>query len=250
MGLLKDILPDAIVAAGSAIARGGPRRQYKWNKRAANDAYEMNKRIQEEQRAYDAPRAQMDRFLAAGLNPNMIYGGGSGHSGGTFPFSYDVAPPSAQYPDVAGMFLQAGQTRAQTAYSEARTSESYINQELTAIRAEIAKTNPMLQPWVAEWVQSSMMMTARLKVSEAGGWLSSLSPGYSRVMEKINMELEALQQKVGLNTADLAIRNRVLESKEFQNAILEIQSAWLKDAEVTPEHIRQGLMLILQRMIK
>lgn len=241
------LLP-AIAATVSAVASGGPRRQYKWNKRAAQDTYEMNRKIQEEQRAYDAPKAQMSRYLEAGLNPNMIYGGGSASAGGAFPFSYKVEPPSARYPDVGQAYLQASQLSAQTDYTQARTSESYVNQALKEIQTDIAKTNPMLQPWVAEWVATSMSETARLKALESRQWMSS-QDGQRRYAQKIEAEIDAMTQKLGLNTADLAIKNRILESKEFENAVKQIQAEWLKDGNMTPEHIRQGMMLILGKML-
>lgn len=248
-GFLAAMLPALASAGVSAIAQGGPRRQYKWNKRAAQDTYEMNRRIQEEQRAYDAPKAAMARFLEAGLNPHLIYGSGSASSGGAFPFTYSVQPPSARYADVAQSYLQAGQTMAQTGLLEARTGESYVNQALKELQTEIAKTNPMLNPDVALWVSTSMQESARLKALEARSWMSPKSPDYLKVTAKVNAQLEAMMQRVGLNTADLEIKNRILESKEFENVVKEMQANWLKDADITPEHIRQAMMLLLSKMV-
>lgn len=248
-GFLAAMLPALASAGVSAIAQGGPRRQYKWNKRAAQDTYEMNRKIQEEQRAYDAPKAAMARFLEAGLNPHLIYGSGSASSGGAFPFSYSVDAPSARYPDVAQSYLQAGQTMAQTDLLRARTDESYVNQALKELQTEIAKTNPMLSPSVAVWVRNAMEEAARLKTLESRTWMSYESDSYMKVTARINAELDAALQRVGLNTTDLAIKNKILESKEFENVVKEVTASWLKDAEVTPEHFRQALMLILGKMV-
>lgn len=248
-GFLAAMLPALASAGVSAIAQGGPRRQYKWNKRAAQDTYEMNRKIQEEQRIYDSPKAAMARFLEAGLNPHLIYGSGSASSGGAFPFTYSVQAPSARYPDVAQSYLQAGQTMAQTGLLEARTDESYVNQALKELQTEIARTNPMLNPDVAMWVSTSMQEAARLKALESRAWMSPKSPDYLKVTARVNAELEAAMQRVGLNTTDLAIKNKILESKEFENVVKEVTASWLKDAEVTPEHFRQALMLILGKMV-
>jgi len=37
------LVVEGVIAASQAIARGGPRRQYKWNKKAANDTNAMNR---------------------------------------------------------------------------------------------------------------------------------------------------------------------------------------------------------------
>lgn len=267
MGLLSDILPDIAVSAVQAVTRGGPRRQYKWNKKAAQDANQMNrenqqwlleqnKRIQEEQRMYDSAEAQMARYKAAGLNPHLIYGSGGG-AGGAFPIDAGSVPgvnvqaPSAAYPDVAGNFLSAGQSIAQRNLAEARADEVAANIALKEIQVDIAKTNPMLNPSVASWVATSMQEGARLKAMESRSWMSNVSgsDAYMKVTAKVNAELEAKIQKLGLNTSDLAIKNKILESKEFENMIKEVQADWLKDGEVTPQHFYQGMMLIMSKML-
>lgn len=250
-----------------AITQGGPRRQYKWNKRAAQDSNVMNrenqqwlldqqKAIQAEQRQYDSPGAQMERYIAAGLNPHLIYGNGSS-AGSAFGMNAPSMPavninaPNASYPNPVPGFIGATNAMAGLGLTEARTGESVARQALIQIQAEIAKTNPMLNPSVAQWVATSMEETARLKSLESRSWMSSVvgSDGYLKITEKVNRELEQLVQSTGLNTADLAIKNRILESKEFENAVKQIQANWLKDADVSPEHIRQAVMLLLSKML-
>lgn len=268
MGLLSEILPDLAVAGVQAVTRGGPRRQYKWNKKAAEDAnrmnrensqwlLEQNKRLQDEQRAYDSPSAQRARYIAAGVNPNIGFGGSGGNAGGAFPIdagnvgSVNIQPPSASYPDIAGSFLAAGQMSAQTQLAEQRVQESRTNQALKEVMIDIQKTNPMLQPWVADWVATSMSETARLKTFEARSWMGGTHGGTEpmNITKRVNAEIEAMSQRLGLNVLDMGIKNKIFESKEFENAIKQIQVKWLEDAEMTPEHVRQGLMLILSKMI-
>lgn len=266
MGVISDILPEIALVAGQAITRGGPRRQYKWNKKAAEDAnrmnrenqewlYEKNLRLQQEQRVYDSAASQMQRYKDAGLNPHLIYGSGGG-AGGAFPMDagnmpgVNIAPPSAAYPDISGSFLSAGQTLAQTELANARVNESEANTALKQIQLDIAKTNPMLSPGVAQWVSASMMDAARLKSFESRRWMDRYGDhNATRIEQRIEMEMEAMSQRLGLNSADLSIKNKILESKDFENAVKEIQAKWLKDAEVSPEHIRQGLMLLLTKML-
>lgn len=266
MGLISDIIPG-IAPIVQGITQGGPRRQYKWNRRAMFDAnalnvqnqervLQQNLRIQQEQREYDSAAAQMARYKAAGLNPHLIYGSGGG-AGGAFPVEAgnlpgaNLQPPSARWPDVASSFLSAGQTLANTELAQARQGEVEMNTALKEIQIDIAKTNPMLSPGVASWVATSMMETARLKALESRSWLGG-THGHTQPMnitKKVNMEIESMSQKLGLNTLDLSIKNKIFESKEFENAIKQIQVEWLKDGQMSPEHIRQGLMLILSKMM-
>lgn len=258
---------DAVVSAGvDAAVRGGPRRQYKWNKKAAEDAnrmnrenqqwlLEQNKALQAEQRQYDSPQSQMARYLEAGLNPHLIYGSGSSagqafpvDAGGLAPARIDA--PQAGYPEIGSMFLAAQQSLAQTGLLNQRTSESEASTALKSIQTDIAKTNPMLDPSVASWVSESMLEAARVKAVESRSWMTKVrGQDVVKITAKVNAELEAAMQRLGLNTADLQIKNRILESKEFENMVKEIQAKWLKDAQVSPEHIRQGLMLLLSKML-
>lgn len=265
MGLISDIIPG-IAPIVQGITQGGPRRQYKWNRRAMFDAnalnvqnqeriLQQNLRIQQEQREYDSAAAQMARYKAAGLNPHLIYGSGGG-AGGAFPVEAgnlpgaNLQPPSARWPDVASSFLSAGQTIANTELAQARQGEVEMNTALKEIQIDIAKTNPMLNPSVAQWVAASMMDTARLKSFESRRWMDRYGErNQTRVEQRMEMEIEALSQRIGLNTADLSIKNKILESKIFENAVKQIQVDWLKDGDMSPEHIRQGLMLILSKML-
>lgn len=266
MGLISDILPEIAAAGITAVTRGGPRRQYKWNKKAAEDANRMNRenqqwmlgqnqRIQAEQRQYDSASAQMQRYKDAGLNPHLIYGSGGG-AGGTFPIdagnvgNVNVQPPNAGYPDFGASFISAGQALANTNLAEARAGEVAANTALKEIQIDIAKTNPMLQPWVATWVSTAMQETARLKTMEARSWMSrERGETQSRMSQKVAMEVEALSQRLGLNTADLQIKNKILESKDFENAVKKVQAEWLENGDITSQHVYQGFMLLLSKML-
>lgn len=262
-GMIAATLP-ALVSAATSI--GNTMLQNKYNKEQAERANQMNrenqqwlleqnKQLQKEQREYDSPAAQMARYIAAGLNPHLIYGNGTS-AGSAFPISAGNLPPAqvgqrlAGIPDISRLFLAAQSSIAQTQLANARTSQVEQNTALQSVQTDIAKTNPMLQPWVAEWVSTSMAETARLKSLESRAWMTDVyGTDVMKVSARVNAELEAMTQKLGLNTADLAIKNKILESKEFENAVKEIQAKWLKDSEVTPEHIRQALMLLLSKMV-
>lgn len=68
----------------SAIGqRKGQERQFKYDKKLAEMQFQQQKRMWDEANAYNTPQMQMERFKAAGLNPNLIYGSGSASSGST-----------------------------------------------------------------------------------------------------------------------------------------------------------------------
>lgn len=264
-GFLAQMLPTVV----EGVTRGGPRRQFKWNMRAAYKANEMNRHNQEwlleqnrllqaEQREYDSPAAQRARFIAAGINPNIAFGGSGGNAGSAFPIDAgsmpgaNVQPPNAAWPDIGGAWLRAGQVQAQTELAQQRVQESQTNVAYKSILMDIAKTNPMLNPEVAGWVATTMQEMARVKAMEARSWLADpaeVQGEKSNIYRKVQSEVDAMVQRLGLNTADLAVKNRILESKEFANAILEVQKKWMVDNEITPQVGLSAGMMILKILL-
>lgn len=274
-----DPVTGSIVAEGvsqgiNAITRGGPRRQYKWNKRAARDSMamqreqslwlmEQNKKLQAEQREYDSPSAVMARYKAAGLNPHLIYGGGSASGGGAFPFSAQptsnqVAAPDASLPDLAPSYMEAARTASSIQLQQQKTKESIQSEALKNAQTRLAEANPMLNPDVAPSLVGAMKAVADAKANEARAWWNVRErtgekgefERYTLGEKKIVSLVESMSQRLGLNTADLDIKNKVLESKEFENAILEVQKRFLTDGDISPQHVFQFVMLLLSKMAR
>lgn len=241
-------IAGAASLGGQLIQRIG---QKKENRRIYEQSLRDQKAVQAEQREYDKPKQQMARFLEAGLNPHLIYGGGSSNSGGSFAFNpaQQQAVQEPNYGQASNAFIGAQQAQAQLAYTQTRTAESGLKQQALSLQNEIAKTNPMLNPNVYHSVIDMMEQVNSTKAHEAYILGTMGETGTTPIFRKIQAEVAALEQKLGLNTSDLAIKNKIFESKEYENAIKEIQMRWLTDAEITPEHIRQGLMMLLQQMI-
>lgn len=264
---LSDFISAAVPTAISAATQiGSTRRQYKYNTKLAQQAnamnrqnmayaYEMNQKELAKQLEYDSPEMQMERYMKAGLNPHLIYGQGSSGNQGS-PIQFGQAPGvnmgnvDASLPDIGGNFIRAMQANAGLGLTEAKTVQTTMQSQLTAMQTEIAKTNPMLNPQVADRVAMAMQYVAEQKYQESSWMTTRWSNEKNSLAErKVMAEITALEQRLGLNTADLRIRNQIFESKEFENAIKEIQTKWLKDATITPEHIRQGLMMLLGKMV-
>lgn len=263
---LAPAIAGAASSALSATTKGGLKKQYRYAKKQMEEAnalnranaewqLEQNKLLQSEQRAYDSPEQQMQRYLAAGLNPHLIYGSG-GSAGETFAIGMGSVPGASMgqvnpnaVPDYGAGFMAAAQTAANIPLAQAKTETEGMRQQSMAIQNQIAKTNPMLRPEVASSVAWMMDQAAQAKAYESYARLEPGSTGFNVIKRQMEAEVAALEQKLGLNTEDLKIKNKILESKQYENAVKELQVKWLKDGDVTPEHIRQGLMLLLSKML-
>jgi len=264
--MIDEVIPAATVALINGAIQGGPRRQHKWNVKTAEAENAMNrdnqqwllqqqKDIQNEQRAYDAPQAQMKRYLEAGLNPHLIYGNGSS-AGSAFPISAGQLPAShiqpvdASYPAIGDSFVAASQALSSISLNKARTEQTQMNTQLQDVQRRINESNPMLNPNVAREVGYMMIETSALKATQAGFKRMQQPDGSNLALKEVEAQVHALEQKLGLNTVDQQIRNKILESKEFENEVKRLNAEWLRDAKITPEHVRQGFMLILSKMFR
>lgn len=69
-------------AAGSIVSQAlFGKRNEEWAREDATTAYNRQRTLLAEQRAYESPAAQMQRYIDAGLNPNLIYGQQQGSIG-------------------------------------------------------------------------------------------------------------------------------------------------------------------------
>lgn len=68
-------LGSAAISGGAGLIGSGL--QYLFNKKLAEKQNEYNLNMWKLQSEYNSPQAQMERFRAAGLNPNLIYGQGN-----------------------------------------------------------------------------------------------------------------------------------------------------------------------------
>ncbi len=75
-------------------------------KREASRARAHDINMWDKTNAYNDPKAQMERLRAAGLNPNLVYGGSSGQTAGTASSLPGAKPPDIQNIDPSGQFMQ------------------------------------------------------------------------------------------------------------------------------------------------
>lgn len=245
------IIPAAISAISGLI---GQRRQEKHNRGLAEFQADANERYLQNQLSYNSPESQMARFQQAGLNPHLIYGQGN-PGNQSAPISYpDIKTTDMQsaMSNIGPLLNQSLLTQSQTAAIDAKTRQTYILTQLNQLQARVLEKNPLLNEGAWNAIIDSLKSSAEIKASESGIKASEMmvqqaSAGHQ--VNKIFQEVQVLEQRFKLSQLDAQIRAQVLTSKEFQNAILEVQKKWMTDAEITPQHILQFIQLLLMKAL-
>lgn len=251
-------IPSVLSVLGNTIGGFvGANQQAGHNMELAKYQNAYNREMVREQRAYDSPQAQMKRLIAAGLNPNLVYGQGSSVAGSSASAmrSADVKP--ADYQSIlSGLGTQIAQARlmnSQANLTDQKTEESTVKQDLMRSQNNLVKANPYMKKEYVDSLVLQLQSTAKIKEQEMQfltiGQVEAGNFRGTAGFVKMQMEIEQLSQRLGLNTADQKIKAQILQSKEFQNAILEVQKKWMTEKEITPQHIYQGIMLLLSKMM-
>lgn len=248
--LLIPLIAAGVSAVGNLIAQN---RQKKSNMELAQFQADQSKEMLNQQLTYNTPAAQMARFQQAGLNKNLIYGQGN-------PGNQSVPQT---YPDIGRVDMQAlsgnivpnlsqlMMTQAQVGAIDAKTRNTYAQTELNKIQQRLLLKNPLLDDEGFKAMIDGLKATAELKQQDAG--LRSIQRDVAdkssgHVVSKLFHEVELLEQRFNLGQQDAAIKAQVLKSKEFQNAILEVQKKFMTDGDITPQHILQFVQMLMLKM--
>lgn len=230
------------------------------NKKAWKRSVAHEQKVWERDSAYNSPAAQMQRLKEAGLNPNLMYGQGTvGNTSGKPMQSESFmrgAEPFMQLTTGAFMdgLMFAAELRKKNNEADLigkkETSEG-IKQGLMQAQQQVLQANPYLNHRFMESFLLKVESESRIKEAEAGAVTMQMfdGSGFNQAERKVQAEIELLEQRYNLGQKDLAIKAKIFESKEFQNALQEIQVNWMRDASVTPEHIRTGIMMLLQKLM-
>lgn len=221
----------AAIAAGTAILNALARRRER----------KLNERYLDRQNQYNTPQWQMMRYKQAGLNPALIYSQGNpGNQSAPL-----TAPSGSPGTELASVYNSSRIADTQQSVGEARVEQSKAITQLNKLQAEVLSKNPMLNESYVNGLVNSMIATANEKMNQAN--ISGVQAAWTREngMAKMNAELRLLEQRFNLGTQDQAIKAEVLESKEFQNAFSELQLKFLKDFQITPQHILDFVKIFL-----
>jgi len=233
------VVPAAIAAGGAIINS-----VQNWRARKINENYVRT------QNEYNSPRSQMQRYQAAGLNPHLVYSQGTPGNQ-----SESLRAPEAMSrvgTDAASTYNQSSLAQSQVAARDVQNERTRTLTEIDKLKGEVIARNPLLNDTALNAVIDTLVSAANIKRSEAG--IRENDKFYSDAsrqlqVNKLYKEVELLEQKFKLGELDGKIKAEVLESKEFQNAILEVQKKFMTEADITPQHVLQFIQLLLMKML-
>lgn len=253
------------------IQKDAAKRQAKENMKLAVYQNEANSRFIQSQNEYNSPQNQMARFKAAGLNPNLIYGQGNPGNQSSPQQAADVGRTDYQSMarDVLPNLLNSRMQQAQIQATNAKVAQAQAQTALTNLQAQVTAANPLLNKVGFDAIIESLKSSAEIKASESkissqrADWMTSkewrerkdkdgniVMDNTSAGWLMMERQLSLLDQKFNLGTQDAAIKAEVINSKEFQNDLLEIQRNWMKNADITPQHILQFIQMLLMQILR
>lgn len=250
----------AAIMAGASIAGGLI--QNSQNKKAATRKFKRDLKLMKYQNEYNSPKEQMARFDEAGLNPNLVYSQGNAGNMSSVPQAPMEEPAQWQaiLPDAVLKMQQAKLMESQTSLNNIRVDESVVKQELMVAQKELVRANPYMNKSYVDSFVTQMQAIAALKKQEMQYMLSTtdaplgsldFSKGGIQVgHQKMFKEFEILSKRFDLMSSDQQIKSQVFQSKEFQNAILEIQKKFLADGELNASHWVAFTKMILASFMK
>lgn len=223
-----------IAAATAAAPILGALVQSVVNKRAARAAAE-----------YSTPAKQMGRFIEAGLNPNLIYGQMT-------PNTY--TPQAANFQDAIGgapaRYTGSELQQSQTAVADQKVVESQQKTAVAKAQEALLKNNPFMREEYVNDLVSIMDQTAKQKEHDVGYWLSGSESGAETVgQQRVFLDIQNLVGRNNLMGADAEIKAQIIKSEGFKKELLEVQRNWMKEKNITPQHVYQGLLLLLGKMM-
>jgi hypothetical protein len=250
IGALVPLIAAGVTAIGGMLSA---RKQAKENKKLAEYQNDANQKMLEKQLEYDKPKNQMARFQDAGLNPNLIYGQGTPGNQST-PLKYpDIKPTDySRLMEAVPVFNQTRLTDSQVQAQNAATRQKYAMTELNRLQARVLEKNPLLDDAGFKAIIDGLKASAEIKASDSKirqseSFVQDASAGWQ--VSKIANEVKLLEQKFNLGTADSALKAATLKSKEFQNAILEVQKKFMADGDIGPGQILQFIQSLLLKAL-
>lgn len=209
-----------------------------------------NKELIKYQNAYNTPSNQRKRYEEANMNPNLAYSQGN-------PGNQSSPGPTVDYQnafaDIGEKIARIGLMKSQTDLTTTKVDESGVKQDLMRSQNALIKANPYMRKEYVDSMVTQLRSIATMKAQESS-FMTSTYPDaqghrWERGFLKMQRELDLLGQKYNLGSADQQIKAQVIESKEFQNSLLEIQKEWMADGDITPQHIYQGIMMLLSKFM-
>lgn len=227
--LLGAIVGGASSLINSLFANRSQKKAIEANKKAAELEYKRQIEMWNMQNAYNDPSAQMARLKAAGLNPNLVYGGGqvTGNTTGNYPkYNAPVQDPVTPVtPDFQGMYVnyqdarmrqaQIDNLKAQTALTDTKNVTEAFNSTLKEWSGkEKYKIVNEMQDYQAEILYNR----ARASQLEAGLNLQKLTNMQYDEQQKL-LNLEYTRAKMSQVEIDKEKKQAELVWQKYQNQL-------------------------------
>lgn len=247
------IVPAAM-AVGSLIGDLISRRaQNKANRKIAAQQAAADQAAIDKQNAYNSPESQIARFQSANLNPALAYGSGNpGNQSESVRTELPKVDLSGLMQNLVPAYNQTAMAQSQIQANDARTRQIGVLTKLHELQGQVLEKNPLLNADAYKAIIASLVSTAEIKASESGirrmdQFFAEATRGMQA--EKVFREVQLLEQRFKLGELDAKIKAEVLNSKEFSNAILEVQKRFMQDGTITPQHIFQFIQLLLMKSL-
>lgn len=213
---------------------------------AMRNSEAMQLRAESRERDYNSPKAQMNRYKEAGLNPALIYGGGASGASG----NVGSKAPQAQVPQglgsIAQYMLQAVQTGASIANISSQSSLRATQRDVgeTVIGRNLAQTDLMRQqygfleqvnPELARYPAIKNLLTGR----QSQLTLTENSAAHEKMQNLVKMR-ELMDQ-------DGKIKASILSGKNIMNDLLDAERDWIRDGDFTSTQFWQVFLSLIKK---
>jgi len=247
--------PGLVALAQGAMNAAGAAVQTAQNMKIAKFQAAANQRLLQQQLDYDSPKSQMARFQEAGLNPSLMYSQGNVGNQGS-PLSYPAIQPGdyqSAFSNVVPSYQQARLADSQVQANSAKVMLSKSATQVNRLKALVLEQNPLLNEKAFDAIINSFVDSARIKseqATQAGMMTRYQDVAQGLGVNKMNIEMTLLSQKWRLGDLDEKIKVQILNSKEFENDLLEVQKKFMADGEVGPAQIMDFVKLFLQSFLR
>lgn len=257
-------LPLGVTIAGGLLGLGadlfGQHRDREQALDIAKFQAAYNERMIDKQNFYNSPAQQMARFKEAGLNPNLIYGQGNPGNQSSAPQYPSLNMRPREYGQIAALSGQLMQTKlmqSQVEAIDAKVRKDGAQTELLKLQKDVLARNPLLNKATMNAIYSGLISTAEMKSNQAKESAFDLRLAKSQTfiseasaqaqVTKINKEIAVLEERYKLAQADNKIKAEILDSKQFQNDILEVQKKFIADGEIGAQQILLFLQMLISK---
>lgn len=231
--------------------------QMQFNEEAWNRSVAHEQAVFDRDSAYNSPAMQMQRFKAAGLNPNLIYGQGNPGNTSGRPQSSDSFFPSMLQNfnpfEALGTLMQTIAWSKEMEYKDAQTaalreSASLTGQKFFTEQQKFQLTNAQYEFMLKNYPELLKKIQMENQITEQ---TMDYDVSAARLRnERIEAEIMNMFKKSNLLDEDLKIKREVLSNKEFQNKLIEIQTKFMQNGEISNGQLFQLIMSVVFKLIQ